>query len=345
MKTCASALLTLFVFTAPAFAGVTVNNPSNSDTVSSPFTLSASAASCASQSVSSMSYSLDSGSDLTTVSGQSLDVQVSSAAGAHTMHVKAWGDNGAACVTDVAVNVTAAAADSSSSDFSSDTSLAPSSATGVSSIQALKSWSAEHDSGTSGSSSGKTSLVGSPAHSGTTREFATSFHGSSGERYSVNFGENQTATHFVYDGWIYIKSPSSHIANIELDVNQTMPNGQTVIFGVQCAGYSGRWEYTENLGTASHPKGHWASSSAPCNPRSWSANTWHHVQAEYSRSSTGHITYDAVWLDGHQYTLNKTVFGARAMGWGPSLSTNFQVDGTSTGSATAYLDELTIYRW
>ncbi len=190
MKFCFSAILTLFLLTIPAFAGVTVNSPSNGESVSSPFTLSASSATCSSQSVSSMSYSLDSGGDLTTVNGQSMDVAITSGAGEHTVHVKASGDNGAVCVTDVAVTVAAPVADSTDSTdsgVSSSSLSAPSNAVTVSSIQALGGWNAQHDSGTSGSSSGRTSLVGSPSHSGTTREFAATFHGASGERYSVSF--------------------------------------------------------------------------------------------------------------------------------------------------------------
>ena len=115
--------------------------------------------------------------------------------------------------------------------------------------------------------------------------------------------------------------------------------------GVQCDGYTGTWDYTENLGSATHPSGHWAHSSAACNPRSWSRDTWHHVQASYSRTSTGQVTYKSVYLDGVQHVLNHTVLGARADGWGPTMLTNFQVDGLGSGSNTVYLDDLTVYRW
>jgi len=42
-----------------------------------------------------------------------------------------------------------------------------------------------------------------------------------------------------------------------------------------------------------------------------------------------------------------TVPSAFALGWAPTLLTNFQIDGAVAGSdtATAYLDDLTIYRW
>ncbi len=81
MKTFFSAILMLFVSTAVSLAGVTVNSPSSGQSVSSPFTLSASSATCSSQSVNSMSYSLDSGADLTIVNGQTMDVQVTSGDG------------------------------------------------------------------------------------------------------------------------------------------------------------------------------------------------------------------------------------------------------------------------
>ncbi len=265
--------------------------------------------------------------------------------GAHTVHVKASGDNGAVCVTDIDVNVAAASDASASADVFSDTSLVPSNAVKNSNIQAIGHWDAKHDSGTSGSSTGKTTLVGSPSHSGVTREFATNFKSKAGERYAVAFADNQSATNFLYDAWLYIKGSASHIANIEMDLNQTMTNGETVIFGMQCDGYNGRWDYTENLGSARHARGHWAASSASCNPHSWSVNKWHHVQISYSRNSSGHVTYHAVYFDGTKHTINHTVFAARSLGWGNSLSTNFQIDGLSRGTATLYVDSLTISRW
>ncbi len=296
-----------------------------------------------------MSYSLDSGSDLATVNSQSMDVQVTSGAGAHTLHVKAFGQQGAACVTDVAVTVAAPSADSAdTADAAASANSvisAPSGAVTVSSIQALKSWKAGHDYGTNGFSSGKTSLVGSPAHSGTTRETTTVFKSRSGERYSVSFADNRTSTNFLYDVWVYIKSPSTDIANIEMDLNQTMPDGDTVIFGIECSGTSGTWDVTENLASAKNFKGNWKRTGVACNPRNWSTGTWHHIQATYSRNDTGYVTYHAVYLDGVKHALNSTVFNARALGWGNSLSTNFQIDGISSGTATVYFDDLKISRW
>ena len=331
-------------FAAPASASVTIASPSNGETLTSPFTLSADATTCSSQTVSTMAYSLDSGSDLASVDGTSMDMQVSAAAGAHTVHVKAWGDAGAVCVTDVSVTVTGADADADHSVVSSPD--PPSNALRLSSLQALSNWKARHDTGGAGKSSGSTTTVGSPSHSGRAREFVSSYKDGGDERYDVNFGDDRTSTNFLYDAWVYLTSSSGHIANLEMDLNQTMPNGWTVTFGFQCDGYSGTWDYTENRGTPEKPKDHWLHSRAACNPRKWSINTWHHVQIEYSRNDDGKVTYQAVWFDGVKSTLNVTVMSAFALHWGPTLVTNLEVDGLgSSGSSTVYLDDLIVYRW
>jgi hypothetical protein len=339
MKLQTYSLLFLFVATASAFASVSISSPSSGEHVASPFTLSATSTSCSSQTVTSMGYSIDSG-DTTYIQNTSFDEQVSATAGTHTVHVKGLGDKGAVCVTDVAIDVT-----SVTDNVVSDSSVVPSAAASVSSINKLGGWATAHDGATSGSSSGKMYLVGSPVHSGSAREFVTRFSGAGGERYSVSFGDNTTSTNFFYDGWIYFNSSASHIGNLELDLNQTMPNGDTVFMGIQCDGYTGTWDYTENLGTATHPRGSWGHSSSPCNPRSWKQNVWHHVQASFSRTSTGRVTYNAIYLDGVKHTLNRTVYAARASGWGPTLMTQFQIDATDSSTITAYLDDLTIYRW
>jgi hypothetical protein len=132
-----------------------------------------------------------------------------------------------------------------------------------------------------------------------------------------------------------------------MDMNQVMPNGQTVIFGFQCDGWNGTWDYTENAGAPTAPVDHWVQSSALCNVQNWSQYAWHHVQVSYSRDGYGNVTYQSVWLDGNQQQLNVTVPSAFALGWGPTLLTNFQVDSFAAGwsSSTVYLDDLTISRW
>lgn len=323
----------------PALAGVTVNTPVNSTDVTSPFTLSASAATCSSKSVISMGYSFDSSSDTNFFVDQTIDTSISSTSGPHTLHVKAWAGNGISCVKDVVINVKAAS--------TGPESIVPSTAATVSSIETLSGWQSAHDTGGPGSSTGAMSLVSSPSLYGNTRQFVTSFTNNGDERYSVVFADDVDAKNFFYDTWVYLTSSSSKIANIEFDTNQVMPNGQTVLIGFQCDGWTGNWAYTVNQGSATNVKPLWVSKSgASCNPRSWSQNKWHHVQASVSRDDSGYITYHSVWLDGAESKLSVKAFGAAELGWAPVINTQFQIDGLgASGTVTVYVDHLTISAW
>jgi hypothetical protein len=71
------------------------------------------------------------------------------------------------------------------------------------------------------------------------------------------------------------------------------------------------------------------------------------VQIYFSHADNGWVTYHSVWLDGVEQDLNATVFSGYSLGWGPTILTNFQIDGISAGTTwgNVYLDELTVYRW
>jgi hypothetical protein len=328
-------LLSAFL-TVPMHAGVIVNSPSKGSQVGTPFSLSATAATCSSQSVATMGYSFDGSADTSVVKGSAVDLPVVAATGSHTLHVKAWGESGSSCVTDIPITVLAAESGA----------IPPSDAVSVSSIQALSGWQHAHDEGGPGSSSGAMSLVNSPSQSGSARKFVTTFSGDGDERYSITFDDDSSATNFLYDGWVYLASSSGSVGNLEMDLNQVIPNGQNAIIAMQCSGYSGTWEYTKNAGTPAEPIVEWNRSKATCNPRSWRENVWHHVQIQTSRDDSGSVTYHSVWLDGAKQDINVTVPSAFALGWAPALQTQFQVDGFGgSGKTTVYLDNLTIYRW
>jgi hypothetical protein len=317
--------------------GVSITSPASGASVSSPFNLAAKAATCSSQSVASIGYALDTNSSSKT-SGESLAVQVSAGAGSHTVHVTAWGDSGAICTASVAITITPPPSPSA-------TSLVPSNAISVNAIQDLTTWKENHDPATGSTSSGSTYLVASPSRSGQSREFDTSFTGSGGEIYFVTFARDEAAHDFFYDTWVYLTSSASNIANLEMDMNQVIANGDTIIYGFQCDGYSGTWDYTENAGATSSPSDHWVHSNTACNVRTWKQNAWHHIQISYSRDDSGNVTYHSVWLDGTQNPLNATVPSAFSLGWSSVLLTNFQIDSLISGSNTVYLDDLTISRW
>ena len=174
----------LMTLATPALAGVTISAPGNKSDVESPFKLSASAATCSSNEVSVMGYSLDSSSDTTFFDKPSIDTTITASAGTHTVHVKSWTSEGDHCVAEVTVTVAAPQAESSD---------IPSNAIVDSSLEALSGWKAEHDTGGKGSASGSTKLVTSPSIKGTSRLFSTSFKSNGDERYSIDFGDDATA--------------------------------------------------------------------------------------------------------------------------------------------------------
>ena len=224
--------------------------------------------------------------------------------------------------------------------------MLPSSAITVSEIQALSGWQGVFDTGTTGSALGSTTLVDTPSLSGNARELDMQYTSNGGERFYASFGNDRTATHFLYDVEVYVKSPSTDIANLEMDMNQTMPDGDTAIFGFQCDGWNNTWDYTMNNGTPENPIPHWVQSDQACNPRNWTTNTWHHVQVLYSLDGNGNITYQSVWLDGTEQDIGVTVPSAFSLGWAASLLTNFQIDGKgASGSAVVYVDHMSVSRW
>ena len=315
---------------------ITIASPANGGSVGSPFKLAASATACSQQSVTSIGYSLDNSASTSAVNGTVISAEVPAPSGTHILHVKTWGASGASCNTDITVSVAGSAAPES---------MIPSDAKQVSNVQNLNGWQATHDPGAGANSSGAMSMVGSPSMSGHARRFATSFSGSGGEIYNIAFDNDPDATNFFYDGWVYLDNSAGNIQNLEMDLNQVLRNGHTIIYGFQCDGNSGTWDYTANQGSVEKPVDAWVRSNAACNMRNWGRNTWHHVQISYSRDDGGKVTYHSVWLDGYESQIEATVLSEFALDWTQALLTNFQIDGLGSGSNTSYLDKLTISRW
>ena len=190
-------------------------------------------------------------------------------------------------------------------------------------------------------------IVSDPTFTGgQSAQFQTSYSSYGGVLYSVTYGQDSGPSNFVYDAEVWIAAGST-IGNLEMDNNQVISNGDTMIYAFQCAGDSNTWDYSENAGTPANPVVKWVHSNQYCNPATWTKNTWHHVQISTSRDDSGNVTYHSVWLDGVEYPINQTVMSEFALGWAANdLIANFQVDGTSVGgSSTLYLDDFTIYRW
>jgi len=213
-------------------------------------------------------------------------------------------------------------------------------------VQLLPNWRIKNDPGTPGTSIGSMTLVSDPTLSGQAARFYTTFTNAGGELYSVTYGNDTDSKNFVYDANVWI-SADSVLSNLEMDNNQVMRNGDTVIYAFQCSGYSNTWQFTANTGTPTQPVVKWIPSTAPCNPSKWTRNAWHHIQICSSRDDAGNVTYQSVWFDGVESPINRTVNSAFSLGWAlGAMVANFQVDGLgASGSSTLYLDNFTMYRW
>lgn len=273
-----------------------------------------------------------------TVSGASLNTSVSLSSGTYNTVVEEWDYCGGASFTQINNIVVGGAAASSSSGI-------PSYAQVSGSIDGWGSWQWEHDGGTPGTSSGSSYYaVSSPSTDGNSREIAVSYWDHGGERYHTSVTNDAAATHFVYETSVYIVDPSQ-IANIEMDINQVMSNGRTVIFGSQCSSYSGTWEYVK----VSNNSPHWYSSNLSCNPKNLSAYAWHHIQVASHRDQYGNAFYDWVNVDGKtSYFSGASGYDSLGLGWATgSVTMNFQLDGASSsnGYMKLYMDGTNVYRW
>jgi len=212
-------------------------------------------------------------------------------------------------------------------------------------LESRPAWKWDHDDQTKGWSDGTSNYPIYPdGRNGLPgRQFVASYGDKGGHRYHLTFGWDTKATHFVYEANVYLVNPSE-IANVEMDMNQVMSDGRTVIFGVQCSAHSKSWEYTyvDSSGT------HWRPSNIPCNPHDWGTKKWHKVQIASHRDDDGNVTYDWVGFDGVYTSFEgATVCSAQSLRWTRGeLLLNFQINGANkSGIMDAYLNNLAIYRW
>ncbi len=328
------------MLTLPALASdITVGSPVNGTKVSSPVLVRAHNVGCDGVPPASFGYSIDSTTGLVLGTPNDIDVKAQPIpSGTHTIHFKSWTDRGE-CPT---VNTTFTVSAGSTTTTQTSTGI-PADAVSSGDLDGSSKWTEDHDGGTPGSSKGSTVYPASTPLYDDARKFYMTYTDQAGERWSDTFTHDPNSVYFVLDTYIYLPNPSE-VKNIELDINQVTPNGETVILSTQCSGEIGSWEsgYTEG----SHD--HWKSSKIKCNPKNWAANVWHHVQIGEHREANGVVSHDWVNLDGTHYVWGEVQTSAHFLGWGAGdLNTQFQIEGASSGSGsvTAYIHKFTVYRW
>jgi hypothetical protein len=220
----------------------------------------------------------------------------------------------------------------------------PSTATAVSLITSGTWKACEHDAGTPGTGTCSNNYPVTGIFADSARGFSMSYTGAGGVRWANSFANDTKATNFVLDAMV--QSPDwTHVADLELDTNQVKADGKTTILGTQCASQEGAWDVTF---TGTNGAWHWSSTGVKCDPRNWTPNTPHHIRIFGTISASDVSTYLGVEFDG-VYTpfSGETGNTADALGWGKGVVLdNVQIDGFgASGSATVYMDRLTIFRW
>jgi hypothetical protein len=335
-------------------SGITVTSPVNGSSGDSATALWVRAHSngCNGKASTAFGYSIDNNATLHSgVSAADIDsTGVAVGSGTHTIHFKSWVSSTLCPV----VNTTFTAGGSSSGSGSSSSGSSSGGSSGVTSLPSnavasalldnLSGWSGTHDSGTPGSSNGSMVYPATTPSYDKAREFYMTYSSGGGERWHVSFGNNATAENFVLDTYVYFVDPSQ-VQNLELDLNQVTSDGKSIMFNTQCSSDSKTWEYT----VVTNGSGHWKPSNVACNPLTWAAKTWHHIQIGYHRDSNGNVTHDWVNFDGtHSVFSGTTNPAAQSLGWAKgTLLTNLQIDGLSkgSGSVTAYIHNMVFYHW
>lgn len=220
----------------------------------------------------------------------------------------------------------------------------PSSATAVSLITQGTWKPCEHDAGTPGTGACSDNYPVTGIFTDSARGFSMSYTGAGGVRWANSFANDTMSTNFVLDA--QVQSPDwTHVADLELDTNQVKADGKTAILGTQCASQEKTWDITLS-GTGG--AWHWVKTNVPCNPLTWTPNVPHHIRIFGTISAQDISTYIGVEFDGVYAAFSgATGSTADALGWGKgTVLDNVQIDGFgASGSATVYMDKLTIYRW
>lgn len=330
-----------------AFAqNITVASPVNGSNVPSPTWVRAHNVGCDGLTPMAFGYSVDDSSNVVWgVTPYDVDVVTPGVgSGNHAIHFKSWTTNGLCPVATTSFSVGGTSSGSGGAPAASGNapSNVPSNASATSDLDIAGNWAWEHDGATPGWSKGSTVFPASTPLYDDAREFYMEYAGHGGERWHLSMGNNANAHNFALDTYVYFTDPNQ-VGNLELDFNQVMPNGQTVIYGTQCSSYSKTWEwtYTDNAS-------HWRSSNVPCNPKNWAPNTWHHIQIGFHRDDKGYVVHDWVNVDGTHSTFNNAGGpGALWLGWPKGLLlVNYQLDGAlGNGSVTSFVHKMTIYSW
>lgn len=334
---CGGASSTAITITVTSSNGVFVTSPANNSTVSSPAHYVATATTTCSKGVASMGIYTAPYQKAYTVSGASLDTNLTLSAGTYNTTVEEWDNCGGASSTPVTITVSGG---TTGKTFSS--------------LQASKGWAGYGElppnynicsSCGPGVTWSMSQGITSPSMDSKAAKFniggTTDYADVLWNNHLIGDGSSQglpdtshtlvpTLHNFTYDVYFYGTNLSLS-ENLEFDIAQFV-NDMGFMFGTQCQIVNGSvWGIWDNVNAK------WVSTKAPCKPLS---NSWNHLTIVVQRTSDNKLLYKTITLNGVTSTLNYTYDHYSAPGWW-GVVINFQLDGNYKQSPyTVYLDKL-----
>src|SRR5579862_2789957 len=311
---------------------LTVSNPTNNATTTSPMTVVASAT--PKNPIFFMRVYVDQLALYFTYTN-SINTQLFVAPGQHTVEVMAEDTSGYISATIVNVTVTTQAQ------------------TTISGIQNMSGWqtcAADFPAGSgragqlcaSGNPNPPTFSMtqgqSSPAMDGQSAEFSVSGPNAYSNQLSFNaIAGGNNVSHFIYDLYFYIDNPTAPQA-LEFDVNQGF-GGYRWVWGSEC-NFRGEtppmWDIWDDA------SGVWRESNVPCNP--FPANTWIHLIWQFERVGN-QVHYISLQVGDQTYNVD-TYYNNQADWTLEEIDTAFQMDLAQPPVAyNVWLDQVNLTAW
>jgi hypothetical protein len=313
---------------------LTVSNPANSSTVTSPITVVASAQ--PKNPIFFMRVYVDQLAVYFTFNS-SINTRIFAAPGQHTITVMAEDNQGYISAIPLTVTVS---------------SQAPQNV--ISSIQNLPGWQScggvfPPNSGRAGQicaagggtpNSNMTQNVTSPSMDGMSAEFSIAPQlpdcpGYCNMLYFNPIAGGSNVSHYTYDVYFYIDDPSAPQA-LEFDTNQTY-GGQRWVWGSECNFKAdGYWDIWDDA-----PQTGWEETNIPCLATDFQANSWNHITWDMQQSGNN-VQYNTLTINGTVYQVNTTY--PNQQNWTlEEIDTAFQMDLDEAGTPFhVWLDKFTL---
>ena len=332
-----STAILVLLFTASAFAGVTVSSPANDATVGSSVMFVASATTSCSKGVASMGIYPAAYQLAYTVNGDKLDTSLNFNPGTYDVTVQEWDNCGGSTKSMVKITV--------SSSGSTAKTLYNIHKSGGWQGYGQQSPSYADCNPCSGTTWSMHQGITSPTLSGSSTQFKIGgtkpysdvlwlnrLIGTASTQGLPDTSKTLVPTlhNFTYDIYFFGSNLLAASGALEFDINQYF-NNMGFIWGLECRMWTHQWALWDSYNKK------WTSTSMPCNPKS---NAWNHLVYTVERTSSNQLLYKSITLNGVTQAVNKTFNHFSVSGW-YGVVVNYQMDGNYTQeSYTTYVDKL-----